>query len=140
MLENRVSIFSLTKSCSTLVKSPYVDKSATDATETPGVTSALGRPCPILTAVTGFSLSGSNSRIALPSHPSVPTLSGSAVCQISIDRKWDLGEFAYPIPWIMAIFPFLYMSLMGDIDGCRAYSASMVSISASGMLKDLLLS
>ena len=69
-------------------------RSPTDATETPGATIARGRACPMLTPVTGFSPLGSSSLRARPSQPSVPTLSGSHVCQMSMDLKWDLGEFS----------------------------------------------
>jgi uncharacterized protein (DUF1501 family) len=43
----------------------------------------------VLTAVNTFSWWGSRSRMALPNQPSVITLSGSAVCQISMERKWE---------------------------------------------------
>ena len=40
-----------------------------------------------LTVVTMFSFLGSSSRAVNPSQPSVPILSGSQVCQMSMDRK-----------------------------------------------------
>ena len=40
-----------------------------------------------------------------PNHPSLPTLSGSAVCQMSIDRKCDRLGLGYPIPLMTATFP-----------------------------------
>ena len=42
----------------------------------------------MLTPVSTFSKSGSSSLTACPSQPSLPTLSGSAVCQMSIPLKW----------------------------------------------------
>ena len=59
---------------------------------TPGAAMALGRPLPKLTPVSTFSLFGSRSLITRASHPSVPILSGSQVCQMSVLRKWDLLE------------------------------------------------
>ena len=61
----------------------------TEATGTLGMARARGRPRPKLTPVSTFSESGSISLMARPSQPSVPTLSGSQVCQMSMDRKWD---------------------------------------------------
>ena len=49
---------------------------------------------PKLTPVTTFSLLGSMSRSARPSQPSVPTVSGSQVCQMSMERKCERGESA----------------------------------------------
>ena len=46
-----------------------------------------------------------------PSQPSVPTLSGSQVCQMSMDRKWERDEFSYPMPWIIAIWPWSHRFL-----------------------------
>ena len=46
----------------------------------------------MLTPVTGFSPAGSRSRMARATQPSVPTVSGSQVCQMSIERKCDRGE------------------------------------------------
>ena len=92
IVEKRCSIFVRCCSCSTLVSSPYVDRSATDATDTPGKTIARGRLSPMLTPDTGFSPCGSRSRMARASQPSVPTVSGSQVCQMSIERKCERGE------------------------------------------------
>ena len=64
------------------------------ATGTPGATRARKRLGPMLTEVTTFSLLGSNSRTTRPNQPSVPSLSGSHVCQMSIERKWDRGDFS----------------------------------------------
>ena len=83
------------RSCSSmLVISPTLSRSPTEVTGTPGATSARGRPLPMLTAVSTFSLSGSISLIVRPSHPSVPTLTGSQVCHMSMALKWDLLEFS----------------------------------------------
>ena len=65
---------------------------STQATGTPGRTSARKRLGPKLTVVTMFSLLGSMSLVASPSQPSVPNVSGSQVCQMSIERKWERGE------------------------------------------------
>src|SRR5271166_2262397 len=74
-------------------RKPYLSNGpATHATGTPCTTSDRGRLGPMLTVVTTFSLLGSNSRATRPSHPSVPTLIGSQVCQMSIARKWDRGD------------------------------------------------
>ena len=72
-----------------LVSSPYESSSATDATGTPASASARGSPRPKLTAVRTFSAFGSRSRTALPSQPSVAIFSGSAVYQMSIERKCE---------------------------------------------------
>jgi hypothetical protein len=48
---------------------------------------------PKLTAVTMLSLCGSSARAARPSQPSVPVLSGSQVCQMSMERKCERTEF-----------------------------------------------
>ena len=50
---------------------------------------ARGRPRPKFTPVSTFSPWGSRSRMTLPSQPSVPILSGSQVCQMSMERKWE---------------------------------------------------
>ena len=55
---------------------------------------ALKREGPKLTPVTTFSLFGSMSRMALASQPSVPSFSGSQVCQMSIDLKCERVGFA----------------------------------------------
>ena len=68
------------------------------ATGTPGTASARGSPWPKLMAVSTFSLPGSISRATRPAQPSVPTLSGSQVCQMSMLRKCDRGLSAYPMP------------------------------------------
>ena len=52
----------------------------------------------MLTTWTTFSLFGSNSRATRPSQPSVPTFSGSQVCQMSIARKCERGESLKPTP------------------------------------------
>ena len=52
---------------------------------------ALGMPWPKLTPVQTFCLSGSSWRIVRPSQPSDTTAEGSAVCQMSIERKCDLS-------------------------------------------------
>jgi len=67
-------------------------------------TSERGRLGPMLTVVTTFSFLGSNSRATRPSQPSVPTLIGSQVCQMSIARKCDRGESLKPTPCRMASF------------------------------------
>mgnify|MGYP003726358581 CR=1 FL=1 len=46
-------------------------------------------PWPKLMAVNTFSLLGSRSRIARLSQPSSAIFSGSHVCQISMERKWE---------------------------------------------------
>ena len=58
----------------------------------------------MLTTCTTFSFFGSNSRATRPSHPSVPTFSGSQVCQMSIARKCDRGESLKPTPCRTASF------------------------------------
>ena len=74
-------------------RKPYCSSGpATHATGTPGTDKARNRHGPKLTAVTTFSFFGSNSRTTRPSQPSVPTLSGSQVCQMSMERKCDRGE------------------------------------------------
>ena len=65
---------------------------STQATGTPGNTKARNRLGPKLTVVTMFSFPGSRSLVASPSQPSVPSFSGSQVCQMSMDRKWERGE------------------------------------------------
>ncbi len=72
---------------------------------------ARGKPWPKLTAVSTLSLLGSSARVTLPAHPSVPTLSGSQVCQMSMERKWDRGgiRVAYAVddrhvPLIVKLF------------------------------------
>ena len=62
---------------------------ATEPTGTPDSESARGSPRPKLTAVTTFSAFGSSSRTTLPSQPSVTTFVGSAVYQMSAERKWE---------------------------------------------------
>ena len=69
--------------------SPYVSRLPTDATGTPFTPIERGSPRPKFTPVSTFSLSGSSSLITRPSQPSVPISSGNAVCQMSIDRKWE---------------------------------------------------
>ena len=59
-----------------------------------------------------FSLFGSRSRTALPSHPSVATLSGSHVCQMSIERKCDRFGFGYPTPATIAMSPASHIGLI----------------------------
>ena len=59
----------------------------TDIAGVPDRYIALGIPVPKLTPVHTFCFSGSSSLITLPSHPSAINFSGSAVCQMSIDRK-----------------------------------------------------
>ena len=68
---------------------PYVSRFPTDATGTPWAYNALGRPRPKFTPVSTFSPLGSMSRMALPSHPSSPIFSLSAVCHTSMERKCD---------------------------------------------------
>ena len=100
---------------------------------TPGTASALGRPRPKLTAVRTFSPVGSSSRVALPSQPSVPTSTGSHVCQMSIALKWDRLEFGYPIPCTTATVPSSNMSLSAAEDGCQPSSSSIGSTLSAGM-------
>ena len=78
---------------------------STVATGTPGPTNARNSDGPMLTAVTTFSFLGSMSRITRASQPSVPRVSGSQVCQMSIERKCERGEFSYPTPWRIATLP-----------------------------------
>ena len=106
---------------------PYVSRLPTDATGTPGQPIARGMPRPKLTPVRTFSLFGSRSRIALPSQPSVPTSSASAVCQMSIDRKWDRFGFGYPIPWMIATFPSSHSRLIGSRPGRKPTLSSSLS-------------
>ena len=74
-------------------RKPYFSSGpATHATGTPGTDRARNRHGPKLTVVTTFSFFGSISRATRPSQPSVPTLSASQVCQMSIDRKCERGE------------------------------------------------
>ena len=47
---------------------------------------------PKLMPVSSSSPLGSSSRRALPTQPSVTTLSGSQVCQMSMPRKWERLE------------------------------------------------
>src|SRR6266480_3898564 len=86
-------------------KKPYLSSGPpTHATGTPGTDRDRGRLGPKLTVVTTFSFLGSNSRATRPSQPSVPTLTGSQVCQMSIARKWDRGDSFQPTPCRMASF------------------------------------
>ena len=86
-------------------RKPYFSSGPpTHATGTPGTANDRGRLGPKLTVVTTFSLFGSNSRATRPSHPSVPTLTGSQVCQMSMARKWDRGDSFQPTPCRMASF------------------------------------
>ena len=68
-----------------------------------------------------------------PAQPSVPTTSGSQVCQMSIERKCDRGEFSYPMPWMMATLPSSYSFFIGPIWGLKASSPSMDRTWSSGM-------
>ncbi len=118
-------------SSSMLVSIPNDSRSSTQATGTPGSVNARNRLGPKLTVVTTFSLLGSISLVALPSQPSVPSLSGSQVCQISIERKWDRGAFAYPTPWMMAILPCSYIFLIGPISGWNPILSLIFNIRSS---------
>jgi uncharacterized protein (DUF1501 family) len=62
---------------------------ATDATGTPASESARGSPRPKFTALKTISALGSRSRTVLPSQPSVAMVDGSAVYQMSIERKCE---------------------------------------------------
>ena len=88
-----------------VVRRPYPSSWATATTGVPGATIARGKPWPNDTPVTTFCLPGSISRIALPSHPSPENFVGSAVCQMSIERKCDRSGSGYPIPCTTATFP-----------------------------------
>ena len=87
---------------------------------TPRNANARGKPWPKLTVFNTFSPAGSRSRVTLATQPSVPTMSGSQVCQMSMARKWDRGEFSNPMPWMMAIFPSSYIFLSGPMLGLKA--------------------
>ena len=69
------------------VYKPYDSSAPTDATDTSGYAKALGSPRPKLTVVTGFLPSGSIAFVVFPSQPSDDATAGSAVCQMSIERK-----------------------------------------------------
>ena len=71
--------------------------------------------------------------MTLATQPSVPKVSGSQVCQMSMARKWDLGEFSKPMPWIMATFPSSYIFFKGAILGLKASSSSMGSTLSWGI-------
>ena len=60
--------------------------------------SARGKPWPKLTPFSTFSPPGSKSRMTLASQPLIPMESGSQVCQMSMARKCERGEFSNPIP------------------------------------------
>ena len=75
------------------VISPTLSRSPTEVIGVPANAIALGRPRPKFTPVRTFSFFGSRSRIARPTQPSVPILSGSQVCQMSMPRKWERLEF-----------------------------------------------
>src|SRR5271165_426350 len=95
-------------------RKPYFSSAPpTQATGTPGTASDRGRLGPKLTVVTTFSFLGSNSRATRPSQPSVPTLIGSQVCQISIARKCDRGDSFQPTPCRTASFPSSQNCLIG---------------------------
>ena len=77
---------------------PYEGRWFTEVTGTPFMAIARGKPWPKLTPFSTFSPSGSKSRMTLPSQPSIPMESGSQVCQMSMARKCERGEFSNPIP------------------------------------------
>ena len=87
-----------------LVISPYVSRLPTEATGTPSHCSTLGRrPRPKFTPVSTFSPPGSISLIVRPSQPSLPIVSGTAVCQTSVERKCErYRRLGYPTPCMMA--------------------------------------
>ena len=55
---------------------------------------------------------------------------------MSMDRKWDLGESAYPTPCTMESIPRSYSSFMGPMDGWSPISSSSLRISSWGWLTD----
>ena len=71
-----------------------MSRSLTDVAATPGAAIARGSPLPMFTPVSGFSPSGSRSRIRRATQPSVEILSGSQVCQMSMPRKCERMEFS----------------------------------------------
>ena len=94
---------------------------------------ARGKPWPKLTPVQTFCLPGSSSLMTRPSQPSGIGAVGSAVCQMSIDRKCDRSGFGYPTPAMIARFPWSYISLNVVRAGWKPYWLSMCSRSSSGM-------
>ena len=83
-----------------------------------------------MTPVREFSLSGSISPMACPSHPSVAMVSGSHVCQMYVLRKCDRLESGYPTPCTTAILPASYISLSGTACGLNARVSSIGSTSS----------
>ena len=112
--------FARSCSASTSVIRPNWSRSPIEVTVTPEAASALGRPRPMLTAVSGFSEFGSNSRVTCASQPSVAISFGSQVCQMSIARKWERSEFSQPTPCTTATLPASYSSLNAFAAGCHA--------------------
>ena len=94
---------------------------------------ARGSPWPKLTPVQTLCLPGSSSRMTRPSQPSGIGAVGSAVCQMSIDRKCDLSGFGYPTPAMIAKLPWSYISLNVVRAGWNPYWSSTCSRSSSGM-------
>ena len=86
----------------------------------------------MLTPVSTFSLPGSISLIALPSHPSEPIWTGSQVCHTSIARKCDLLAPMWPTPCTTATSPWSYISFSGAALGWNPRPPSMGSASSSG--------
>ena len=115
-------------------KSPYVSRLPTEATGTPSHCSTLGRPRPKFTPVSTFLPPGSISLIVRPSQPSLPIVSGTAVCQTSVERKCERLGLGYPTPCMMATVSWSHRPLMGSMLELNPSAPFIGSTWSSGIL------
>ena len=91
-------------------------------------TASGGSTSPMLSASKGSSPAVSSQR---PTHPDATGVSGDAVCQMSIDRKWLWSGFGYPTPRTMASFFWVHSAAIPVRPGLSPSCPSRCSTSSA---------